>query len=164
MPAKSARRFWLFKSEPEVFSIDDLARCARQTTFWDGVRNYQARNMLRDDVQVGDGVLFYHSNAEPLAIVGVARVVRAGYPDDTAWDPKSAHPDPKSTPENPIWYMVDISLETRFARPVERSLLAGTKGLEKMVLLQRGSRLSIQPVTAAEWRTVLKLAGIEERD
>jgi predicted RNA-binding protein with PUA-like domain len=164
MPAKSARRFWLFKSEPEVFSIDDLARSPRQTTFWDGVRNYQARNMLRDDVQVGDGVLFYHSNAEPLAIVGVARVVRAGYPDDTAWDPKSAHPDPKSTPENPIWYMVDISLQTRFTQPVERSLLAGTKGLEKMVLLQRGSRLSIQPVTAAEWRTVLKLAGIEERD
>ena len=162
MPAKSARRYWLFKSEPDVYSIDDLARASEQTTYWDGVRNYQARNSLRDDVQVGDGVLFYHSNADPLAIVGTARVVRAGYPDHTAWDAKSAHPDPKSTPENPIWYMVDIALETRFARPVERATLAGEKGLEQMVLLQRGSRLSIQPVTPDEWRAVLKLAGIKE--
>jgi predicted RNA-binding protein with PUA-like domain len=163
MPSKPDRRFWLFKSEPDVFSIEDLAQCPKQTTFWDGVRNYQARNMLRDDVRVGDGVLFYHSNAQPLAIVGVARVVRAGYPDHTAWDPDSAHPDPKSTPENPIWYMVDIALESRFPQPVERSTLARTKGLEKMVLLQRGSRLSIQPVTAEEWRTVLTLAGGGER-
>jgi len=162
MPAKSARRFWLFKSEPEVFSIDDLARAPQQTTFWDGVRNYQARNTLRDDVQVGDGVLFYHSNAEPLAVVGTARVVRAGYPDHTAWDPKSEHPDPGSTPENPVWYMVDIALETRFESPVERVTLARDKGLEKMVLLQRGSRLSIQPVTPDEWRAVLKLAGIRD--
>ena len=104
-------------------------------------------------------MLFYHSNAEPLAIVGLARVVRDGYPDHTAWDAKSAHPDPKSTPEKPIWYMVDIALETRFAQPVERTTLARTKGLEKMLLLQRGSRLSIQPVTSEEWRIVLKLAG-----
>jgi predicted RNA-binding protein with PUA-like domain len=159
MPSQPDRRFWLFKSEPEVFSIDHLAGCPSQTTFWDGVRNYQARNMLRDEVRVGDGVLFYHSNAEPLAIVGLARVVRDGYPDHTAWDAKSAHPDPKSTPEKPIWYMVDIALETRFAQPVERTTLARTKGLEKMLLLQRGSRLSIQPVTSEEWRIVLKLAG-----
>jgi predicted RNA-binding protein with PUA-like domain len=162
MSTKPARRFWLFKSEPEVFSIEDLARSPQQTTFWDGVRNYQARNMLRDDVRVGDGVLFYHSNAEPLAIVGVARVVKAGYPDHTAWDPGSAHPDPKSTPENPVWYMVDIALVTTFERPVERTTLARTKGLEKMLLLQRGSRLSIQTVTSNEWQTVLKLAGIKE--
>lgn len=163
MSTKPARRFWLFKSEPEVFSIEDLAKSAQQTTFWDGVRNYQARNMLRDEVRVGDGVLFYHSNAEPLAIVGVARVVRGGYPDHTAWEPQSAHPDPRSTPQNPVWYMVDIALVTQFERPVERTTLAQTKGMEKMLLLQRGSRLSIQPVTGEEWRTVLKLAGIEER-
>ena len=108
-------------------------------------------------------MLFYHSNAEPLAIVGLARVVRAGYPDHTAWDPQSAHPDPKSTPDNPVWYMVDIALETRFAQPLERATLARTKGLEKMLLLQRGSRLSIQPVALEEWRIVLKLAGGGER-
>lgn len=163
MSTKTTRRYWLFKSEPEVFSIEDLAKAPQQTTFWDGVRNYQARNMLRDEVRVGDGVLFYHSNAEPLAIVGEARVVRGGYPDHTAWDPQSAHPDPKSTPQNPVWYMVDIALVTTFERPVERTTLAQTRGLEKMMLLQRGSRLSIQPVTVEEWRTVLKLAGIKER-
>ncbi len=163
MSTKTARGYWLFKSEPEVFSIEDLAKSPQQTTFWEGVRNYQARNLLRDEVRVGDGVLFYHSNAEPLAIVGEARVVRGGYPDHTAWDPKSAHPDPRSTPQNPVWYMVDIALVATFERPVERTTLAQTRGLEKMMLLQRGSRLSIQPVTVDEWRTVLKLAGIKER-
>ena len=164
-PQKSSTRsprFWLFKSEPEVFSIDDLARSPNQTTYWDGVRNYQARNLLRDSIQIGDGVLLYHSGCDPLAVVGTAEVVRAGYPDHTAWDSKSAHYDPASTPEEPRWYMVDVRCRTKFAEPVARERLLQTAGLEKMVLLQRGSRLSVQPVTAAEWKIVLRLAGVEE--
>lgn len=156
MPA--ARKYWLFKSEPEAFSIDDLARAPGQTTFWDGVRNYQARNMLRDDVQPGDGVLFYHSNAEPTAVVGTAVVVRAGYPDHTAWDRQSAHPDPKSPPENPLWYMVDIRLERVFERPLTLEALRQQPALKGMELLRRGSRLSIQPVRPAEWKAILQLA------
>lgn len=157
MPA--ARKYWLFKSEPEAFSIDDLARAPGQTTFWDGVRNYQARNMLRDEVQTGDGVLFYHSNAAPPAIVGTAVVVRAGYPDHTAWDRRSAHPDPKSTAENPIWYMVDIRWERSFQRPLSLEELRATPVLKAMELLRRGSRLSIQPVRPAEWKAILQMAA-----
>ncbi|MCA9249406.1 MAG: EVE domain-containing protein, partial [Planctomycetales bacterium] len=103
----SGRRYWLFKSEPESYSISHLARETRRTTFWDGVRNYQARNFLRDDVQVGDGVLFYHSNTEPLGVFGTMEVVKAGYPDHTAFDPNDPHYDPKSDPGNPTWYLVD---------------------------------------------------------
>jgi predicted RNA-binding protein with PUA-like domain len=162
MPAKkpnaSDRRFWLFKSEPNVYSIHDLAKEERRTTFWDGVRNYQARNSLRDSIQVGDGVLFYHSSVEPMAIVGTANVVRAGYPDHTAFDPKSCHFDPGSEADQPTWFMVDIQLDTIFQRPLWRATLESCPELKKMVLLQRGSRLSIQPVTASEWNAVLRLA------
>lgn len=162
-PPPQKRRFWLFKSEPSAFSIDDLAQAPRQTTFWDGVRNFQARNFLRDEVQVGDGVLFYHSNADPLAIVGTMEVVRAGYPDHTAFDPRNPHYDPQSRPDAPTWYMVDVRLVQKFPRPVTRAMLLAEPRLSGMMVLQKGSRLSIQPVTAEEWKLVHKLAGVQER-
>lgn len=155
------RQFWLFKSEPESFSIDDLAQAKGRTTFWDGVRNYQARNLLRDSIHVGDGVLFYHSSTEPMAVVGTATVVRKGYPDHTAFDPKDPHFDPKSNPAEPTWYMVDIRLDQVFREPVTRAQMQAVPTLRDMMLLKRGSRLSIQPVTAAEWAAVHKLAGAE---
>lgn len=154
-----ATQFWLVKSEPEVFSIQDLARAKNKTTHWDGVRNYQARNTLRDLMKVGDQVLYYHSNANPPAIVGLAEVVREGYPDHTAWDATSDHFDPKSTAANPIWYMVDIRLVQVFDRPLELPMLKQQPRLKSMVLVQRGSRLSVQPVTRDEFQTVLELAG-----
>lgn len=151
-------KYWLLKTEPESFSIDDLARSPRQTTCWSGVRNYQARNSMRDDMQVGDGVLFYHSSADPPAIVGTAKVVRAAYPDSTSWDPNDSHYDEKSTLENPRWFMVDVQLEQIFASPLSLEMLRGVKALAKMELLRKGSRLSVQPVSKAEYETVLKLA------
>src|SRR6056297_2681061 len=124
MPKKSpSRNYWLFKSEADCYSIDHLAAEPDKTTFWDGVRNYQARNMLRDDVKKGDRVFFYHSNSKPLAIVGTARVVKAGYPDHTAFDPKEQHYDPKSDPDNPRWFMVDIKLLKKFPEPITRDML-----------------------------------------
>jgi predicted RNA-binding protein with PUA-like domain len=152
-------RYWLFKSEPSTYSFDDLVRDG--VTHWDGVRNFQARNFIRDDIRAGDGVLFYHSSADPLAVVGTATVAKAGYPDATAWDPKSAHPDPKSTPGNPIWYMVDIKAGQRFARPVTMEESRAVPALKDMLLLKRGMRLSIQPVTPEEWATVCKMGGIK---
>ncbi|MGQ0637643.1 MAG: EVE domain-containing protein [Planctomycetaceae bacterium] len=163
MAKRGARRFWLFKSEPEAFSIDDLARAARKTTPWSGVRNYQARNFLRDLVKKGDGVLFYHSSADPTAIVGTATVVKEGYPDSTAVDPKDEHYDPDSDPAKPTWYMVDIRFEQKFREPLTRERLQQSPALKGMVLLKRGSRLSIQPVTAAEWAAVRKLAEAAEK-
>jgi len=153
-----AQRYWLFKSEPESFSIADLAAAPRQTTFWDGVRNYQARNFLRDDVKPGDRVLFYHSSTDPPAVVGTAVVVRDGYPDHTAWQRTNHHFDPKSTAEKPIWFMVDIQHEETFAEPLPLARLRDEAALKDMVLLQRGSRLSIQPVTKREFDTIVKLA------
>jgi predicted RNA-binding protein with PUA-like domain len=152
-------KYWLLKTEPESFSIQDLENSPNQTTFWDGVRNYQARNMLRDEIKVGDRVLFYHSNAKPPAIVGTARVVKEGYPDFTAWDKSNHHYDPASTPENPRWFMVDIQLEQIFDRPLGLDELRKVKALAKMELLRKGSRLSVQPVTPAEFKEVLRLAG-----
>lgn len=153
-------RFWLFKSEPTAFSFQDLQRAPRRRTCWDGIRNYQARNLLRDEVQKGDGVLFYHSNAKPMAIVGIAKVVREAYPDPTAFDPDHAHFDPKSDPEAPAWLMVDIEVVQAVEPPLPREMLQKTAGLEGMMLLQRGARLSIQPVRPQEWRTILALAGL----
>ncbi len=154
------RQYWLFKSEPSSYSIQDLERDKKGITFWDGVRNYQARNFLRDEIHVGDGVLFYHSSEEPMAIVGTAVVMRAGYPDHTAFDEKSDHYDPKSSSEFPTWYMVDIRLVQVFSEPLTREMLQKVPVLSHMMLLRRGSRLSIQPVTAAEWRAVHSLAGV----
>ncbi len=145
------------KSEPESFSIDDLARAKKQTTSWDGVRNYQARNFMRA-MQIGDQVFFYHSNANPPCIVGLAEIVKTAYPDHTAFDPRDHHYDPKATPENPIWEMVDIKLVRKFAVPLALDDLRQVRGLEKMELLRKGSRLSVQPVSAAEWKRVLALA------
>lgn len=148
---------WLLKSEPDVYSIDDLKRDKR--THWEGVRNYQARNYLRDQLKVGDRVLFYHSNAEPPGIAGIAKVVREGYPDPTAFDQKSDYYDAKSKKEAPAWYMVDIAFVKKFAQPLTLPELKKVKGLEKMVLLQKGSRLSVQPVTEAEYALLEKMTA-----
>jgi predicted RNA-binding protein with PUA-like domain len=157
MTAKSPRRHWLVKSEPDAFSFDDLLASPDRTTGWSGVRNYQARNFMRDDMKKGDLVFFYHSSAEPTAIVGVAEVVREGYPDPTAFDPRDSHFDPKSKPDAPTWIMVDIRAVRKLARQVTLADLKAVQGLEGMVLLQRGSRLSVQPVSAQEWEIVYSL-------
>ena len=148
------KRHWLFKSEPREYAIDDLAHQPDQTDHWDGVRNYQARNFMRDEMQVGDGVLFYHSGAKP-AVVGTATVVRAGYPDHTARDPRSRHYDPRSTPQNPVWFMVDIRLATCFKRPLALAELRLIPGLAQMTLLRRGNRLSVMPVSAQEFAIIV---------
>lgn len=155
----NAPKYWLMKTEPSSYSIEDLAAEPKQTTFWSGVRNYQARNFMRDEMKRGDRVLFYHSNANPPAIVGVAKVVRESYPDHTAWDKKDSHYDPKSPKENPRWFMVDIQLEQTFAEPLPLESLRGVKALQQMELLRKGSRLSVQPVRKAEFDAILKLAG-----
>jgi predicted RNA-binding protein with PUA-like domain len=156
-----AKRYWLVKSEPDVYSITDLQRDGK--TCWDGVRNYQARNFMRDDMQVGDGVLFYHSSAQPMGIYGVAEVVRKAYPDHTAFDPADQHYDPKSDPENPTWMMVDIAHVSTFKEPMTLTILKQTPGLEKMQVVQRGSRLSVQPVTPEEWEIIIRLGKVEEK-
>jgi len=145
---------WLMKSEPEVFSIDDLAR--EGTTSWEGVRNYQARNFMRDEMRVGDRVLYYHSNADPTGVAGLARVARTGYPDPTARDAASDYFDPKASDDDPRWYMVDLEFEERFPRVVTLDELRATPGLEKMLVINK-SRLSVQPVTDAEFAMVAKL-------
>ena len=161
MPSTSSPagpRHWLVKSEPDAFSWEDLWKAPRRTTAWDGVRNYQARNLLRDEMKKGDLVFFYHSSADPTAIVGICEVVREGYPDDTQFDRKSGHFDPASDPDDPRWFMVDLRAREPLPRPVTLRELRGAPGLERMVLLQKGSRLSVQPVTADEWRVVLDIA------
>ena len=149
-------KYWLVKSEPSAFSIDDLARAPGQTTFWDGVRNFQARNLLRE-MAPGDGVIFYHSSADPPAAAGTAKVAAAARPDPTQFDRKSDHYDGESTKEAPRWFGVDIKLDRKFARPVTLPELRANAELKDMVLLRKGSRLSVQPVTAEEWRTICKL-------
>ena len=149
-------RHWLFKTEPEVFSFDDLLAAPRQTTYWDGVRNFQVRNFMRDHMRVGDLVFIYHSNAEPPSIVGIARVARAAYPDPTAFDAADAHYDPKSDPAAPTWVMVDVQAVCAL-QPVTLPALREVAGLEAMELLQRGSRLSVTPLTAEEWAIVERL-------
>jgi predicted RNA-binding protein with PUA-like domain len=155
-----AKRYWLLKTEPSVFSFDDLAKCKDRTTGWEGIRNYQARNLLRDEVKPGDGVLFYHSNADPPAVVGLARVTRAAYPDPFQFDPKSRYHDPKSDPAAPRWLTIDIAYERPLAKPVTLQRLREKKPLAGMALLRKGNRLSVQPVTADEWKTILKLGGL----
>ncbi|MBI1272168.1 EVE domain-containing protein [bacterium] len=150
-------QFWLFKSEPKVYSIDDLKK--EKTAFWEGVRNYQARNLLRDTIKKGDQVLFYHSNAEPPGIVGICQVVKEGYPDHTQFDEASKYFDPKSKKDDPRWYMVDVKFVKKFKSIVSLETLKNSAGLEEMMVTKRGARLSIQPVTEKEWKTVLKLAG-----
>lgn len=160
MVKKRKRQYWLFKSEPRAYSIDDLVKDKK--TFWDGVRNYQVRNMLRDEIQVGDRVFFYHSNAKPMAIVGTAEVIKPGYPDHTAFDPKEKHFDKKSDPDNPTWFMVDISLIQKLDKPVTREDLKSDEFTSGMAVMQKGSRLSITPVTAEQWKAVHRLAGAKD--
>jgi predicted RNA-binding protein with PUA-like domain len=148
--------YWLMKSEPGSYSIVDLERDG--TTSWEGVRNYQARNLMRDMMQPGDGVLFYHSSTEPPGVAGLARVDRAGYPDATAMDPKSKYFDPKATDQDPRWYRVDITFEEHFPEIIPLATLRETPGLEKMLVINK-SRLSVQPVTPEEWEIVRELAS-----
>ncbi len=149
-------QYWLLKSEPASFSIQDLARSASQTTCWEGVRNYQARNFLKS-MKLGDRAFFYHSNADPPAIVGIVEVVKAAYPDPYAFDPKSRYFDPKSTSDAPRWFLVDITLLKTFSNSLALEYLRRIKGLENMELLRKGSRLSVQPVRPEEWECVCAL-------
>lgn len=158
MKMSTTTKYWLMKSEPSDYSINDLAAEKKQTTHWDGVRNYQARNLMRDEMQLGDRVLFYHSNANPAAVAGTATVVREAYPDFSCWDPKDKHFDPKSTKEKPRWFMVDIQLDQVFGSPIPLETLRGVKALAEMELLRKGSRLSVQPVRKKEFDAILKLA------
>lgn len=154
----SESKYWLLKTEPDAYSIDDLEREPKRTTFWDGVRNYQARNLLRDEMAKGDLVLFYHSSTNPPAVMGVAKIVREGYPDHTALDPKNPHFDPQSTAEQPRWFMVDIQFQQKFAKPLSLELLRTVPELKQMELLRRGSRLSVQPVRKNEFDAIMRLA------
>jgi len=153
------QKYWLLKTEPESFSIRDLAKAPNQTACWDGVRNYQARNFLRDEMHLGDRVLVYHSSTDPPAVVGTAKIVRESYPDHSAWDKQDEHYDPASTQENPRWFMVDLQLEQIFKQPLPLENLRGVAALKEMELLRRGSRLSVQPVRKSEFDAILKLAG-----
>jgi predicted RNA-binding protein with PUA-like domain len=147
--------FWLMKTEPDVYSIDDLARDGK--TMWDGVRNYQARNFMRDKMQTGDLVFFYHSNAEPSGIAGIAKVAGKSYPDPTAFDKKDVHFDPKSKKENPTWYLVDLAFVKKFKNFLSLEELKKNKSLEGMLLLQKGSRLSVQPVFEKHWNVITEM-------
>jgi predicted RNA-binding protein with PUA-like domain len=149
-------RHWLMKVEPDVYSIDDLQRDG--TTCWEGVRNYQARNLLRDDIKEGDLVLFYHSSTEPMGVAGIAEVARGGYPDHFAFKKGHDYFDPKSKKDEPTWFMVDIKFVERFPEVVTLKTLKATPGLEKMMVTQRGARLSVQPVTPREFEIVRSLA------
>lgn len=153
-------RYWLVKSEPDVFSFADLQAAPKKTTHWDGVRNYEARNTLRDAMKQGDRCFYYHSNAEPSGIAGICEVVREGYPDHTAFDKKDPHYDPKSKADAPTWYMVDVKAVRPFPRLISLGELREVTALKGMVLLQKGSRLSVQPVTKKEWETICAMAGV----
>jgi predicted RNA-binding protein with PUA-like domain len=150
-----SRRYWLMKCEPAAYSIDDLARDGR--TSWEGVRNYQARNFMRDEMQEGDGVLFYASNADPSGVSGLAEIARAAYPDQFAWTRGHKYFDERSTKDRPLWYMVDLSFVAAFPAIVSLETLKSTPGLEHMVVTRKGSRLSVQPVTRAEYDIVVRL-------
>ena len=149
-------RYWLTKTEPTTFSFDDLQRAPRKTTGWDGVRNYQARNFLRE-MQKGDAVLVYHANADPKAVVGVAEVVREAYPDPTQFDRKDDHYDPDSSPDDPRWFQVDVRAVEKLPSPVTLEQMKAAKELRGMALLQRGNRLSVLPVSEAEFRAIVRM-------
>ena len=150
------QRYWLFKSEPGAYSFDDLVRDKR--TEWEGVRNFKAGGYLRNEITEGDGVLFYHSSTKPMAVVGIATVARAGYPDPEAWDPTSRYYDPKSTPEKPLWYMVDIAPVEQLKSPVTLETIKKTPALANMVLIKAG-RLSVLPVTPEEWKVIVEMGN-----
>ena len=152
-------KYWLLKSEPDVFSLEDLKNSPNQTEPWDGIRNYQARNLMRDEMKVGDQAFFYHSRQAEPAIVGTVRVVREAYPDHTSWDPSSKYFDEKSSSENPRWLMVDVQFESEFSRPVTLKELRSVPELKEMFLLRKGMRLSVQPVTEEEFQLILAIAN-----
>lgn len=145
------KNYWLMKSEPSCFSIDDLQKSLNQTSPWDGVRNYQARNFMRNNMKIGDKIFFYHSNCKPPGIIGVAEVASESYPDFTAFDPESDHPDPKSTAENPRWFMVDVRFVQKFKQIIPLDNLKQFPELASMPLLRKGNRLSVMPVARDEW-------------
>lgn len=149
--------YWLMKSEPNEFSIDALQNMPEQTEHWDGVRNYQARNMMRDEMKIGDRVFFYHSNCEEPGIVGIMEVVKEGYPDFTAFDPDDKHFDPKSDPDNPRWMMVDVKFVRKLSRTITLKELKAKPELVDFPLVRRGNRLSIMPVSAEQWHFILNL-------
>ncbi len=149
---------WLFKSEPEVFGIDHLESGKNKTTTWDGVRNYQARNFMRDQMKKGDVGFFYHSNCKVPGIVGIVKVVKEGYPDHTAWDPDSKYYDPKSPSDNPRWFMVDVKLVKKFKGTISLETLRKNPKLKNMKLLQKGNRLSVMPVDEKEREYIIKMA------
>ena len=148
--------YWLMKSEPDTYSIDDLKR--ETVACWEGVRNYQARNMMRDEMKIGDAVLYYHSNCTPPGIVGTAEVVKESYPDFTAFDPASNYFDPKSQPDKPRWFMVDVKFKTKFRQLIALQQLKRYPELADMVILRKGNRLSVTPVTHQQWQFILDLA------
>lgn len=152
--------YWLMKSEPDVFGIDDLAKSPRKTTCWDGVRNYQARNFMRDGMRRGDRAFFYHSNCDEPGIVGIVEIVKEGYPDHTAFDANDPHYDADSDPKKPRWYMVDVKLERKLARTITLAELREheNRALKGLALLQRGNRLSVLPVSPAQWKFIVDLA------
>lgn len=147
-------QYWLMKSEPSCFSIDALKSAPKQTEHWDGVRNYQARNFMRE-MKIGDRLFFYHSNCNPPGIVGIAEVVSEAYPDHTAFDPESDHPDVNSTPDNPRWFMVDVKFKEKFPEIISLHSLKTYPQLEKLPLLRKGNRLSVMPVGKEEWDFIM---------
>jgi len=151
--------YWLMKSEPDVYSIDHLRSQKRRTDHWDGIRNYQARNFMRDQMKMGDLAFFYHSNCSEPAVVGIMEIVSAAYPDHTAFDPNEKHFDAKSDPDNPRWLMVDVKFKKKLKMPITLQAIKAEKKLADMRLVQRGNRLSILPVTPGEWRHILKMVG-----
>ena len=151
--------YWLFKSEPDAFSIDDLKAMKDRRDHWDGIRNYQARNLMRDEMKKGDLGFFYHSSCKVPGVVGVVEVVKEAYPDHTAHNPKEKYYDPKSSEENPRWFMVDVKFKQKFKEIISLESLRQVNALSDMVLLRKGSRLSIQPVSKKEWNAILKMSG-----
>lgn len=151
--------YWLMKSEPCTFGIDDLKNMPDKTDHWDGVRNYQARNMMRDQMKKGDLVFFYHSNCKEIGIVGMMTITREGYPDHTACDPNTHYYDPKSNSENPIWYMVDVKFKKKFSRTLTLDELKLQEPLKNLALLRKGNRLSVMPVGESEWEFILAMTS-----
>ncbi|MFC6438559.1 EVE domain-containing protein [Bowmanella sp. JS7-9] len=152
-------QYWLFKSEPDVFGINDLAKAPEQTASWEGVRNYQARNFLRDEVQVGDKVFIYHSSCKQIGIAGIAEVVKSGYPDPTQFNPESDYYDPKASADNPRWFMVDVKFVSKFNRVLSLDKIKSLPGIEQLGVVKKGHRLSIMPVVAQEWQLLCDAAN-----
>lgn len=154
-----AKSYWLIKSDPDEFSFEDLKKSKNKTTYWNGVRNYQARNFMRDEMKKSDGVLFYHSNAEPNAVVGTCEIVKEGYPDHTQFDPDDIHFFPSAKKEDPTWFMVDVEFVKEFKQPVTLETIKNNHRLKNMKLVQKGNRLSVMPVSKEEFDEVVKMGG-----